>query len=71
MPISGIPEANTQTVIVRPMIPGARRCGGWSAASAWAATGRRASSANRYAPVATSIPTNTTPNDSRGMKSAS
>jgi hypothetical protein len=46
-PIRGRPELTIQMVMVRPMMPGANRCGGSPAASAWAATGRSANSANR------------------------
>ena len=46
-PIMGRPELTVQMVMVRPMMPGASRCGGFPAASAMAATGRSANSANR------------------------
>ena len=47
MPMTGTPEPSIHTTIVRPMMPGARRCGGGPAASASAATGRMANSVKR------------------------
>ena len=47
IPIRGRPVLSIQMVMVRPMMPGASRRGGGPAASARAATGRSANSANR------------------------
>ena len=47
MPSTGTPEPSAHTVIVRPMMPGAKRCGGGPTSSACAATGRSANSVNR------------------------
>ncbi|RFZ70621.1 hypothetical protein DL240490_01267 [Mycobacterium marinum] len=47
MPTRGPPDPSSHTIIVRPMIPGAKRCGGGAASSACAATGRSANSVSR------------------------